>query len=213
MIKLKKILESENLLEWSKNDPIPEINRIHKKLALFIFGPPGIGKSTFVRDYILTKNPNFKVVNPDDINKTLTGDPIQKQWNPDSSNLAVTLIKNLTKSGSNFIYDVTGNSFERVKIATMASKENDYTVIYIHMIGELNKSISQNKKRERQVSIDFLTSSYNKSQQLMVRYSNELKPDSYYIVLHLATGYKFFKYENNILLKRKVDKYIPVTNK
>ena len=33
--------------EHSKNDPIPEINRMQEKLGIILLGLPGSGKSTF----------------------------------------------------------------------------------------------------------------------------------------------------------------------
>lgn len=60
------------LLEFSKNDPISEISQTPKqKFAIFVFGAPGTGKSTFINEYILRFLKNFKIFNIETINKLL----------------------------------------------------------------------------------------------------------------------------------------------
>ena len=49
------------ITEHSKNDPIPEITQ-GGKLAIVLLGPPGIGKSTFAKNYITHKNQNMKIL-------------------------------------------------------------------------------------------------------------------------------------------------------
>ena len=39
--------------EYSKNDPIPEINRMKEKLGIVLLGLPGSGKSTFANKFIV----------------------------------------------------------------------------------------------------------------------------------------------------------------
>jgi predicted kinase len=71
---MKYIKEYNNyLVEKSKNDPIPEI--YNDKLCIILLGAPGVGKSTFINNYILTKNKNIKVFSTDDISLILTKDP------------------------------------------------------------------------------------------------------------------------------------------
>jgi hypothetical protein len=43
-----------------------------------------------------------------------------------------------------------------------------------------------------------------------MKYFSELNPESYYIVYNIDGKYKFMKYENGKILKRKVDKYVPL---
>lgn len=60
------------LLEYSKNDPISEISQTpENKLAIFVFGAPGTGKSTFINNFILRFLKNFKLFNIEHINKLL----------------------------------------------------------------------------------------------------------------------------------------------
>jgi len=55
------------LLEYSKNDPIPELN-ISSNNAIFVFGVPGGGKSTFINNFLLPKlKNNYKIIDPDQI--------------------------------------------------------------------------------------------------------------------------------------------------
>lgn len=203
MIKMKNLIS-----EWSKNDPIPEVLRMKKKLAVFTFGPPGAGKSTFVNNYILSKNQSFRVVNPDDISQTFTKDPTGKQWHQPSTQLAVSMVRNVAKGGNNIIYDVTGNSYEALRSCMSAVRENGYTVVFIHMLADLNKTLAQNLARKRHVPTDYITTSYQKAQAHISRFASEYKPDAQYVVLNLDNKYKFFKYENGKLLRHKVDTYV-----
>ena len=60
------------LLEHSVNDPIPELTWNKKgKTAIFIFGAPGSGKSTFVNNHIIPKLKDYKIFDPDEIKKQL----------------------------------------------------------------------------------------------------------------------------------------------
>jgi len=44
--------------EWSKNDPIPELSKT-EKLGIILLGAPGIGKSTFVNNFIIPRVRNI----------------------------------------------------------------------------------------------------------------------------------------------------------
>ena len=206
MIKLKQILE------WSKNDPIPEITRFDSGLGIILLGPPGIGKTTFSKEYILSRNNKFKIVNPDDVSYVFTKDKTGKRWRDNSANLAISYLSNIMKSKTNFIYDVTGTTIRRVTMVYNMAKDAGYTVILIHLLGELDTALKQNKQRERNVPEDILIQYYKKSQSLISKYSSELNPDNYYIILNLNNRYEFFKYENGKLLGRKVDKYVEKEN-
>lgn len=62
------LYENYHINEHSKNDPIPELTyNKPEKLAIFLFGIPGVGKSSFTREKIQPKLRSFKVFNPDDI--------------------------------------------------------------------------------------------------------------------------------------------------
>jgi len=54
--------------ERSRNEPMPEILDKEKGLAIFVFGSPASGKSTFTEKYLLNKVKNCKIFNPDDLN-------------------------------------------------------------------------------------------------------------------------------------------------
>lgn len=63
---------SDFLLEYSKSDPIPELTWNKKgKTAIFIFGAPGVGKTTFTKEFILPKLKNYKIFDPDEVMKKI----------------------------------------------------------------------------------------------------------------------------------------------
>jgi predicted protein tyrosine phosphatase len=57
---------------------------------------------------------------------------------------------------------------------------------------------------------DYIEFAYNTAQENMHQYAREIKPDNLYIVLNIEGKYKFMKYENGKILKKKNDKYVPV---
>jgi len=60
--------------EYSKNDPIPEINRMKEKLGIILLGLPGSGKSTFANRFIIPHNPNIRTFSTDDVSYMFTKD-------------------------------------------------------------------------------------------------------------------------------------------
>jgi hypothetical protein len=68
-------------------------------------------------------------------------------------------------------------------------------------------SLRQNIQRNEMYRI-FIKHAYDEQFKNM-KYFSELNPESYYIVYNIDK-YKFMKYENGKILKRKVDKYVPL---
>lgn len=191
--------------EWSKNDPIPELN-IKSKLGIILLGPPGIGKSTFVKNFILPRNQNIKTFSTDDVSLTFTKDP--NIHHKGSSELNLNRLKKFMETGQSFIYDTTGTQEVNVRDIHNTAKFNGYTTIFIHLVGTLDTSINQNLNRDRQVSTDYIKLAYDKQFGNISKYSQELHPDGYYIVQNSNGKYKFSKYDSGKILKRKVDKYL-----
>ena len=175
--------------EWSKNDPIPEITRLDK-LGIILLGSPGIGKSTFIKEFIHPKNFNLKVFSTDDVSLVFTKNP--KVYHPTASELNINRLLGFLKTGQGFIYDTTGTQIENITNIFKLSKEYGYTIIFIHLMGTFEMAKAGNLSRERNVPEDYLISSYKKQSSLM-RYCNSLKPDNYYIVNRDSSGYAFSK--------------------
>jgi predicted kinase len=190
--------------ENSKNDPIPEITQ-GGKLAIVLIGAPGIGKSTFAKNYITHKNQNIKIFSTDDVSLTLTKQ--HDVYRRGASQLNLRKLSMFIKSGGSFIYDTTGVKKENVENVTKEAKDNGYNIIYIHLMGTLDLSIKQNLQRERNVPEDVIKNIYAE-QFVNMRYFSSLKPDTYYIVYNIDGKYKFMKYDGQKLLKRKVDRYV-----
>lgn len=56
------------LLEYSRNDKIPELTWNKKrKTGIFLFGPPGIGKTTFINNNLMPFLKNYKIFNSDEL--------------------------------------------------------------------------------------------------------------------------------------------------
>ncbi len=192
------------ILEFSKNDPIPEITQ-GGKLGILLIGAPGIGKSTFAKNYITHKNQNIKVFSTDDVSLTLTKQ--HDVYRRGSSELNLKKLFMFIKSGGSFIYDTTGVQKENVNNVTQAARDNGYNIIYVHLMGTLDLSIKQNLQRERNVPTDYIKLSYSEQFKNM-KYFSSLNPDNYYVVYNIDGKYKFMKYDGQKLLKRKVDRYV-----
>ncbi len=192
--------------EWSKNDPIPEITKYNSRIGIVLMGTPGVGKSYFIENYILNKNRSIKVFSTDDVSLTLSKDP--NKYHQGSSEINMKRLKMYVKNGGSFVFDTTGTHKENVKDIVELSKDNDYDLIFIHLMGTLDMSLKQNSIRNRNVDTDFLEYSY-KSQSQNMKFYSDLKPDKYYVVYNMDGKYRFMRYEDGKLLKRRVDKYVP----
>ena len=198
--------------EFSKNDPIPEITRDNDKLGIIFIGTPGSGKSTFISNFIMPRNRNMKKFSTDDISLLYTKDP--KIYYKSSSSLNSGRLHTYIKSGRNFIYDTTGIHDANVFKVCKNARENGYKIIFIQILVDLETSKKQNIKRRDsgghfvdETYIDFV---YSRISSTVKDYNNLLKPDNFYIVFNKEGKYKYFKYDNGKLLRRKMDKYIPV---
>lgn len=190
--------------ENSKNDPIPEITQ-ENKLAIVLIGAPGIGKSTFAKNYITHKNQNIKIFSTDDVSLTLTKQ--HDVYRRGASQLNLKKLSMFIKSGGSFIYDTTGVKKENVENITKEARDNGYNIIYIHLVGTLDLSLKQNLQRERNVPEDVIKNIYA-DQFKNMKYFSSLNPDTYYVIYNIDGKYKFMKYDGQKLLKRKVDRYV-----
>ena len=234
---MKHIKEYNSFLneEWSKNEPIPEILDKPKGLAIFLIGAPGIGKSTFVNKFIHPKNPNIKDFSTDDVSLLFTKDPneyYKGKEKPEggrtsnASQLNLKKMKMFMTTGNSFIYDTTGagkentdKGFEHIKEMFDLARENQYEIIFIHLLSTLQTSIDQDKMRDRHVEPHYIEWAYAKQMGGMV--DNEmvegnlprfkaLGPDEYYVVLSIDRKYSFFKFIDGKLARKKGDKYVPL---
>ena len=89
--------------EFSKNDPIPEISRYKTKLGIVLIGLPGAGKSTFINNFILPRNQQFKSFSTDDVSNLLTKDP--KSYDERSAILNIERLSNYIKTKLYLRYD------------------------------------------------------------------------------------------------------------
>ena len=200
MIKLVEILN-----EYSKNDPIPEITHNNKKVLIVMLGAAGIGKSTFVKEYVLSKNLTFKIIDPDEMNFKITKS--HDIYDKRVADMAVKYVISSAQSGQNIIYDITGRSESRIRTVVKELDSLGYTILFIHLLSDLQKSLNQNAQRDRHVPDEKVKEYYDISQQLMRKYSS-LPHEAYYVVVSLNNKYKFYKYVNGKLLRRKVDTYV-----
>ena len=137
---LNRYTDFNIVLEHSKNDPLPEITQ-GGKLGIVLIGAPGIGKSTFAKNFITHKNQNIKIFSTDDVSLTFTKK--HDVYRRGSSELNLKKLFMFIKSGGSFIYDTTGVQKENVENVTNTARENGYNIVYIHLMGTLDLSLRQ----------------------------------------------------------------------
>lgn len=198
--------------EVSKNDPIPEINRVKERIGIILLGSPGSGKSTFINNFILPKNSTFKKFSTDDVSLLYTKDP--SRYHTGSSELNISMLVKFIETGQNFIYDTTGAQDKNVFDICKKAKDNNYTILFIQVLVDLETSKKQNaergKKGGHKVDDDYIDFVYSRQYQNMIDYSKLLEPHGFYVVFNKSGKYKYFKLVNGKLYKRKVDSYVPV---
>jgi len=197
--------------------------------------PTILHNSTFVNKFIHTKNPNIKDFSTDDISLLYTKDPNvyyrgkEKEdgtRTANASELNLKKIKTFMTTGNSFIYDTTGagkeytdKGFQHVKDMFYSARENNYEIIFIHLLSTLQTSIDQDKLRDRHVDPHYIQWAYAKQmggeidgtkvEGNMPRFK-ALKPDQYYVILSINKKYTFYKYINDRLAQKKGSKYVPM---
>lgn len=197
----------------SKNHPIQELD-IKEKLGIVLLGTPGSGKSTFTKNVILPINRNIKSFSTDDVSLRLSGDP--KIYNKRASRLNLSYLDNYIKTGQNFIYDTTGANQAAVFDVCKQAYKNGYRIIFILLLIDLETTKKFNIERGNvgghEADDDYIDFVYNTQNQTTKKYIKTLKPENFYIVLNrgIDKSYRYYKHTGKEILKRKIDKYIPI---
>lgn len=156
-------LARDILLEYSPNDPIPELNRRQKGLGIFLVGPPASGKTRFREKFIEPKQGDIKTFSTDDIAKTRKGEFSDLDLDPgeypdNTSDLRHSYVKSFVQSSyqDNFILDTTGidpnketGVSDRIKEVYDLAKENGYDIIFIHLLTSVGEGIARVRQRNR----------------------------------------------------------------
>ena len=196
--------------EYSKNDPIPEINRMKEKLGIVLLGLPGSGKSTFASKFIVPHNQNIKTFSTDDVSYMFTKD--KSKYHKGSSELNITSLKSYIRSGQNFIYDTTGSNDIGVFEITRDAHKYGYKIVFILILIDVDTAKSQNRKRGmtggHTADDEYIDHVYSTQLQTTKSYLKYVKPDAFYVVLNKGGNYKYYKFDNGELKRRKVDKYV-----
>ena len=196
--------------EYSKNDPIPEINRMKEKLGIVLLGLPGSGKSTFASKFIVPHNQNIKTFSTDDVSYMFTKD--KSKYHKGSSELNITSLKSYIRSGQNFIYDTTGSNDIGVFEITRDAHKYGYKIVFILILIDVDTAKAQNRKRGmtggHTADDEYIDHVYSTQLQTTKSYLKYVKPDAFYVVLNKGGNYKYYKFDNGELKRRKVDKYV-----
>lgn len=195
--------------EFSKNDPMPDI-RDRDKLGIILLGVPGSGKSTFASNFIIPHNRNIKKFSTDDISYLITKD--KGKYHPPASDLNISALKIYIKTGQNFIYDTTGANDKAIFDITNIAHENGYKIIFIFMLIDIETAKKQNYRRAEigghKADDDYIDHVYSNQLVNTKAYLKNIKHEGFYVVLNKGGKYKFFRFDDGELKKRKLDKYV-----
>lgn len=198
--------------EVSKNDPIPEVNRYSERLGIILLGLPGSGKSTFAKKRILPFSKNIRTFSTDDVSLKFTGDP--KRYHTGSAELNLYHLDKYMLSGQNFVYDTTGANDKAVFDVAKSAKKNGYKIIFILILIDLETSKKQNVIRSQMgghyADEEYINLVYDKQLSTTKAFIKHLKPENFYIVLNKDGKYRYYKHTGKEILKRKMDRYIPM---
>ena len=197
------ITKYHQFINESKNDAISELNQ--DKIGIILMGTPGLGKTHFNKNYI-QKRKEIKTFSTDNVSLKFTKDP--NKYYGGASDLNIKMLLTFMDGGNSFIYDTTGTHPDQIFKIVQKARKSSYKIIFIHLVGPLELSLKQNQIRDRQVDPEYIKFSYQNQFPNMKTYSSQLNPDAYYIVYKKDNQYKFYKYKDGEILKRKVDKYI-----
>ena len=172
---------------------------VKSPVALFVIGTPAVGKTTFVKNYILKDRPNFKYISLDDI-KLKVPNPNQAKTKRDS-----ILNAFITKRHS-FVYDTIG--LDNLYDVVLKAKNNGFYVIIVYMLSPKQQTIIQNQNRKNIVDLEFIDYTYDRLPYLVKKYKDELSPNSFYWVARIDNDVKIFKHGDNGLEKIGKVKYV-----
>lgn len=217
------------LLEGSGTGAIPQVNQMRSGLAVFVFGPPMSGKTTFVRSYLGSptnttvsadkdvlpgssiRTPygvDYKLFNSDTVSTLSTRDPSVRRAG--STEITKKLVLNYISTGKNFVHDSTGNNVSGVQELVEACRNNGYKVLFIHVISDEDFAYARGANRPRAVSDDYFKDLYQRTGGISDSLS-ALGPDWYYVVESAEDGYRYMmKGEEGFYARNHVGEYVLV---
>jgi len=185
----------DELVEGAVNDFSKKISR-GDKFFFLLAGSPRSGKSTIVNKYILPRQRNIQIVNPDDISLLFTKDPnIYKSGATRLSNKrAKSLLKN-RKDNASFVYDSTGYDNKRLKTLSDEAKKEGYKVVLLSVFTPLKTALKRNKESERNVDQDYLIDRWKQAQENISVLSKYIKPYLHFIVVSMNERDVWYEYK------------------
>jgi len=193
------------LLEFSKNDPFPELTWNKKgKNAIFLFGFPGAGKSHFIDTILLPKLNNYKIFDPDQImqvfhkavNKGIFKDKKRETFTEEEKSKKVDNIKDtFAKLSSEYDIDIHLSDEEIIDII-------DNNLFYEDAYEVLDKSIRNflSKNRKADLVYDTTGNDYDRIET----YTEMCKDYGYNIIFIKVRSSVKSAVQGNLARKRKV---------
>lgn len=177
---------------FTKPVPAAELKRIRDNRSKMLYDRRAL---PHVESYLRTPSGNqFKVINSDDINYWRTND--ENVWDKRATPIRDKQLAAIIDNGTNFIYDTTGMSLNRIDTAMTTLRKHGYKVIFVQLLADMFTGLKRNAARERSVPNVYLLRTYMKIPAMIEKF-DELEPDNYYFVFHNGVNYDFFRYRDH----------------
>lgn len=125
----------------------------HRRVAIFLVGTPGSGKTTFASQY----RGQLRIINADDImvtilkGKHLRQPQVTAKVYPHAEKLARRQLHQSMIWGKSFLHDDTGVDVTCNRAAILEAKRNGYFVVLAFIQAPLHVCLQRNRQRERYV--------------------------------------------------------------
>jgi len=127
---------------------------MNKKVAIFMMGIPGSGKSHYVEENLK----DFLLLDCDKIKETLPGyNPLNPAIvHQESKRLLEVEFKRAIQRDRSFILDGTGTNTDKLLYRIDKAKEQGFYIVLIYIKVNLETALRRNKTRERRVSEEII---------------------------------------------------------
>lgn len=163
------------------------------KKAIFLFGLPCSGKSTYYKEHI-EEQILHHYINADEIKKEFADydETVEGMYSSEAIGLAEERVKEAFKSGQNVVMDAGGINNSYTLRILQAAKDAGYETHMIHIDTPYDVCIARNKVRARKVPVDVITAKEYKRSFHWAKYQKSNLVDTTEVIPYFTEQHVFF---------------------